>query len=148
MRIYVASSWRNELQPSVVELLRGHGHEVYDFRRPSSEDNGFSWREIGEGWLAWSPREFRMALRHPAATRGFQLDMDALNWAEATLLVLPCGKSAHLELGYAVGRGHRTAVYMPAASEPELMYRMVGAILISERELADWSESIDGTSKP
>ena len=28
MRIYVASSWRNERQPAVVELLREAGHDV------------------------------------------------------------------------------------------------------------------------
>ena len=30
-RIYVASSWRNEFYPEVVQLLREAGHEVYDF---------------------------------------------------------------------------------------------------------------------
>lgn len=28
MRIYVASSWRNEHQPAVVKALREEGHEV------------------------------------------------------------------------------------------------------------------------
>ena len=34
-RIYVASSWRNALQPGVVTKLRRDGHEVYDFREPA-----------------------------------------------------------------------------------------------------------------
>lgn len=34
-RIYVASSWRCVEQPRIVALLRGAGHEVYDFRNPS-----------------------------------------------------------------------------------------------------------------
>ena len=33
-KIYVASSWRNEYYPEVVEKLREAGHEVYDFRNP------------------------------------------------------------------------------------------------------------------
>jgi hypothetical protein len=32
-KIYVASSWRNEYYPEVVEKLREAGHEVYDFRK-------------------------------------------------------------------------------------------------------------------
>ena len=40
MKIYVASSWRNERHPGVVELLRIAGHEVYDFRNP---EDGDSW---------------------------------------------------------------------------------------------------------
>ena len=38
MKIYVASSWRNEFQHNVVKALREDGHEVYDFR------------EDGDGW--------------------------------------------------------------------------------------------------
>ena len=40
-KIYVASSWRNEYYPEVVEKLREAGHEVYDFRNPPSGDPGF-----------------------------------------------------------------------------------------------------------
>ncbi|KKM57932.1 hypothetical protein LCGC14_1550120, partial [marine sediment metagenome] len=29
MKFYVASSWRNERQPHVVEYLRKMGHDVY-----------------------------------------------------------------------------------------------------------------------
>lgn len=32
MRVYVATSWRNEFQPGVVAALREDGHEVYDFK--------------------------------------------------------------------------------------------------------------------
>lgn len=34
MKVYVASSWRNKLQPDVVAIIRAAGHEVYDFRNP------------------------------------------------------------------------------------------------------------------
>ena len=36
-KIYVASSWRNREQPSVVKALREAGHEVYDFRNPAPD---------------------------------------------------------------------------------------------------------------
>ena len=39
-KIYVASSWRNEYYPEVVEKLREAGHEVYDFRNPPSNATG------------------------------------------------------------------------------------------------------------
>ncbi len=32
--IYLASSWRNDLQPEVLLALRDAGHAVYDFRNP------------------------------------------------------------------------------------------------------------------
>lgn len=125
MRVYVASSWRNEKQPAVVARLRADGHQVYDFRHPAPGDNGFHWSEIDAGWKAWTPTEFRAALDHPVAAVGFEKDMFALRTAEVTVLVLPCGRSAHLEAGFAVGRGQRVVILLDEEGlEPELMYRM------------------------
>ena len=44
MKVYVASSWRNEVYPRVVEALREAGHEVYDFRHQSVSWEEFDWK--------------------------------------------------------------------------------------------------------
>lgn len=125
MKVYVATSWKNELHAAVVERLRAEGHEVYDFKHPAPGDNGFAWREIVPDIRAVSAAEFRdLVLTHPAAERGFKFDMDALNAAEATVLVQPCGNSAHLELGRASGAGQLTVVLLADGAQPELMYKM------------------------
>ncbi len=138
MRIYVASSWRNEVvQQETVATLRAAGHDVYDFRNPEPGDNGFSWRQIDPDreWLK-DPARFRAGLEHPVAQHGFRLDMSALTSADATVLVLPCGRSAHLELGYAVGSGQRTIVLLDTPmSEPELMYLACDAMCVSIGEV-------------
>lgn len=123
-RIYVASSWRNPLQPDIVKALRGSGHEVYDFRNPGPGDNGFAWSEIDPDWLGWKPRKFAELVRtHPVARAGFNKDKAALDWCDTCVLVLPCGRSAHLEAGYAAGQGKRTIFYLHEDKfEPELMY--------------------------
>jgi len=113
MRIYVASSWRNPWQIGVVELLRELGHDVYDFREPEPGVRGFAWSDVDPQWQAWRPDAYRTALRHDVAEEGFRRDMDALRAADVCLLVLPCGSSAHLELGWSVGAGKRTAVLFP-----------------------------------
>jgi len=118
MRIYVASSWRNPFQPYVVSTLRSEGHEVYDFRNPTEGDNGFHWREIDGGWQEWSSERYVAALSHPVAEAGFKKDRDALDWCEACVLVLPCGRSAHLELGYAIGQKKPSAILMPDPTVP------------------------------
>ena len=51
-------------------------------------------------------------------------DLDALNWADTCLLVLPCGRSAHTEAGWMKGAGKRTIVYIPEMQEAELMYKL------------------------
>lgn len=138
MKIYVASSWRNEAaHRSAVDMLRAAGHDVYDFRNPAPGDNGFAWRQIDpdRDWLK-DPARFRAGLAHPIAQHGFRLDMSALTGADATVLVLPCGRSAHLELGYAVGAGQRTIVLLDTPmSEPELMYLACDAMCVSIGEV-------------
>src|SRR5579875_3061459 len=105
MRLYVASSWRNDLQPHVVKALRDGGHEVYDFRNPGNGSRGFAWAEIDQNWRTWSMREQVGALVHPLARRAWLSDFRAMKWAEGCVLVSPCGRSAHLEAGYFVGAG-------------------------------------------
>ena len=141
MKVYVASSWRNLHQPAVVTVLRQAGHEVYDFR----DSDGFHWSDLDQDWKTWSPERFRAVLRqHPVARRGFERDMDALRWCDACVLVQPCGRSAHLELGWAVGQGKRTAILL-RDGEPELMYRMVDHLATSLGTLALW---LAGTEVP
>jgi hypothetical protein len=134
MKIYVASSWRNEFQPEVVQALRDAGHEVYDFRNPGEGDNGFAWSEIDPDWQEWTPEAFRGHLNHSLARQGFFKDMDALRDCEVCVLVQPCGISAHLELGWAEGAGKATAVILKQG-EPELMYKMVDLICLSIDEV-------------
>ena len=97
MRVYVATSWRNEFQPGVVAALREDGHEVYDFR----DEEGFHWSEVDPEWKSWTPAEYLTGLLHPCALRGFSRDMKALQWSEVCVYVMPCGPSASMEMGWA-----------------------------------------------
>lgn len=138
MKIYVASSWRNALQPAIVKTLRRCNHEVYDFRNPAPGNNGFAWSEIDPDWQQWTPSQYRDALGHPIAQAGFRLDMDALRQCDACVLVLPSGRSASFEFGWAIGNGKQGAVVMFDACEPELMY-LGQPILTTPSELLDWA---------
>lgn len=124
-RVYVASSWRNEVQPLVVQDIRLAGHEAYDFKGP---EGGFSWREVDANWQSWNVEEFERGLDHPAARQGFKRDWDAMEWATVGVLVLPCGRSAHLEAGYFVGAGKPLIIAIDDSQEPELMYKMATRI--------------------
>lgn len=137
-KIYVASSWRNAIQPEIVDSLRFVGYEVYDFRNPSPNDNGFSWREIHPDWENWTPEQYRDALDHPIAKAGFALDMNALRGCDACVLVLPSGRSASWEFGWALGAGKAGAVVMFDKCEPELMY-LGNPILTTQGELFQWA---------
>lgn len=163
--VYVASSWRNTMQPAVIHLLRAAGIDCYDFRDPKGDGaGGFSWKDVrdeqpietcecghqqvehdegdGECWhddqctcmsfrkmivakgSDWVPAdEYLRMIEHPAALAGFEADYAAMVKADTFVLVLPCGKSAHLEAGWAMGQGKRVVILLEDPVEPELMYR-------------------------
>lgn len=134
-RIYLASSWRNPHQPWLVELLRQDGHEVYDFRNPPNS-SGFQWQDIGLDPVNCTAVEYREALlQHPRAAQGFMADFAAMRWADTGLLVLPCGRSAHLELGWLSGAGKRTLILTEDGQEPELMALLADRICVSVDEV-------------
>lgn len=141
MKIYVASSWRNKVHPDVVMALIMAGHQVYDYRNPG-ETPGFSWSQVGGTPLTRSePLErYLEMIQHPRAVEGYNVDMAALMAADVVVLALPCGKSAHMELGYAVGAGKSTAILLEDPIEPDLMYRMVDFLAPSLAHLLGWLE--------
>lgn len=125
MKIYVASSWRNKFHSWVVDRLRFHGHEVYDFKNPGVDKHAFSWKGVipnyqqGEKVTA---EEYRRALTHPRAAQGYAYDIGALKWCDAVVYVLPCGKSASWEFGFAMGEGKAGFVVMFEPDDPDLMF--------------------------
>lgn len=124
MKIYLASSWRNPYQAETLQWIRALGHEVYDFKNPAPGNTGFGWRQTIDRPIA-NAADLHEALSTPAASKGFGLDFDAMKWADACVLLLPCGNSAHLEAGWFGGAGKPVVVYVPhELREPELMYKI------------------------
>ena len=143
MNIYVASSWRNPDQPGIVERLRSWGHEVYDFRNPAPGKYGFHWSEIDRNWKSWDVQAYRASLQHEFAIAGFASDLEAMQRADACVLVLPCGRSAHLEAGWFCGQGKPVFAVLGRSIEPELMYAMFDAIVETTDELEVFLASHD-----
>lgn len=155
MKVYVASSWRNDYQPDVVRGLRDAGHDAYDFRDPDGDgtDCGFAWSDIDRDWQSWDTSRFIESLDHEFAVAGFAKDRHAMQWAEACVLVMPCGRSAHLEAGYFVGAGKPLFILLSEA-EPELMYKMasgvfggLGPLLLRLQEIQDVCEGVRDSHK-
>lgn len=147
-RIYLASSWRNPHQPGLVQLIRQAGHEVYDFRNPPG-GTGFSWDQVGKTAYAetMTPEDYKEALAHPRSQQGFAADFTAMRWATAFVLALPCGRSAHLEAGWAIGHGVPTAILLHPDQDgtvvPELMYLLAHHITADCAGLLRWLEDVN-----
>ena len=129
----------------MVSTLRAAGHEVHDYKASASGQGEPSAEQVDElTRMRFEPARFRELLtHHPMARSLFDKDMGALRACDACVLVLPCGKSAHLELGWAVGAGKRTLVLLQGECEPDLMYKMVDRLCLSLEEvvetLAQWA---------
>ena len=137
MKIYCASSWRNERQPEVVAVLRAAGHAVYDFRNPAPGDRGFGWRQVCEDPPPWSAERTREVLQHPVAEAAFGLDYGAMRWADAVVMVQPCGRSAALELGWCAGEGKLAIVFLADGQEPELMLKVADHLCVTLGEVVN-----------
>jgi len=132
LRVYVASSWRNERQSAVVTRLRDQGHLVYDFKNPVEGDHGFSWEQTGVSLedMRADADVCLKGLNNEVANRGYALDKAAVDWADVVIMVQPCGVSAAAELAYAAGRGQITVALL-RPSEPDLMLKMADMLTTS-----------------
>lgn len=142
MNIYVASSWKNKSYQSVLNLLVNEGHHVYDFRNP---DTSFAWVDCMPDRMpnGVDHEVYGKMLQHPKAEVGFASDFEAMKTADMCVLLLPCGKSAHLEAGRFVGHGKPVVVLMEEVDQLELMYKLCDKIVGSYQELLEAVGKID-----
>lgn len=124
--IYLIGSLRNPEVPQIAGKLREAGHEVFDDWYAAGPEADDYWRnyEIGRG------RTYAEALQGLAAEHVFTFDKHHIDRATAGILVLPAGKSGHLELGYLIGRGKRGYILLDKAERFDVMYKF--ADLVSE----------------
>lgn len=129
---------------------------MYDFRNPLPGQHGFSWKETSAVPPEyWTVADFAAALQTEPACRGFGLDMAALIWCDVCVCVLPSGKDAHLEVGWAAGVGwasdgkKKTAVLLLDKAdgtrgwEPGLMYKMCDLVTGEIDRVSDWLRLLD-----
>jgi len=126
--VYVIGSLRNPEIPTIGNKIRASGFEAFDDWHgagPKADDEWFRYeQERG--------RPMRDALKGKAAQTIFHFDKRNLDAADAALLVLPAGKSGHLEAGYMIGRGKPVVVCFD--KEPErwdVMYNFASDVAFS-----------------
>ncbi len=126
MKIYLIGSLKNPVIPLIGKSLRALGHDIFDDWFAGGPTADAAWREYhqarGEGYAE--------ALKGKAGDNAFKFDMHHLADANAAMLILPAGKSAHMELGVMHGWGRPTYVYF-GDGEPadwDLMYKIADEV--------------------
>ncbi len=99
--VYIIGSLRNPAVPETAAKLRDFGFDVFDDWYAAGPEADDKWREYERN----RGRSYEDALKGYAAQHVFQYDRSHLDRCEAAILVLPAGRSGHLELGYFIGQG-------------------------------------------
>ncbi len=108
MKIYLASSWKNEeLVLSTQHILEQNGHEVDAFCDSSKARFVFHYSAI-PNYQTLDAIQFMNVLQ---IKKVFEEDKKWIDWADAVVMILPCGKSAHLEAGYAKGQAKKFYIF-------------------------------------
>jgi hypothetical protein len=132
--IYLIGSLRNGEIPRIAQQLRAEGFHVFDdWHCPGPEADEF-WHsyEVARG------RSYKEALDAPHAWNVYEYDKRHLQISDAAVMVMPAGRSGHIELGFMAGIGKKT--YILFDKEPErwdIMYRFADQVCYSVDELVE-----------
>lgn len=131
MKVYLIGSLRNPEVPRVAAQIRAAGFEVFDdwyAAGPTADD---AWRDYEKARGHKLPE----ALRGHAARHVFEFDKEHLDNSDVVVLLLPAGKSGHLELGYAIGQNKPSIVQLDADPDRyDVMYRFAAAVTVTTEE--------------
>jgi hypothetical protein len=133
-RIYLIGSLRNKTIPEIAARLRDAGWDVFDDWYASGPEADDFWRDYEQS----RGHDLATALEGHVAGHVYSFDIGHLDRSDIAVLVLPCGRSGHLELGYAVGKGKRAFVLMEGEPERfDFMYKMAEGVVYSLERLVE-----------
>lgn len=115
LSIYLIGALKNELRiPEIGNILRGEGYDVMDEWITPGEHADENWQRYEK----IRGRNYKQALYGRAATNIFLFDKSYIDIFDAAVCIMPAGKSAFIELGYAKGRGKKTFILLDG-KDPE-----------------------------
>lgn len=123
--IYVIGSLRNPAIPEVAAKLRAQGYDVFDDWYSAGPEADDYWKKYEEA----RGHDYYQALQGYAAGHVFAFDRHHLDRADCAVLVLPAGRSGHLELGYVAGKGKPTYILHDNPDRWDVMYRFATAVV-------------------
>jgi hypothetical protein len=130
--IYIIGSLRNPAIVSFANELQEQGFEAFsdwfscgpdadDFLRDYSKARG---------------RNYKQTLQSYAARHIFAFDKSHIDRCDAAVMVMPAGKSGHLELGYVIGKGKPGFILFDEEPERvEVMHQFATDIFFNKEEL-------------
>lgn len=131
-RVHIIGSLRNPQIPLVGNRLRSLGFDAFDDWWGAGERADDSW----QAYENIRGRPYEEALYGDAAFNIFSWDVENMDRADVVVLLLPAGKSGHIEFGYMMGLG--TPGYVLFDELPErydLMYQFAQDVFFNVDDL-------------
>lgn len=131
-KIYLIGALKNWGIVDLANQLETQGFSVFaDWLTPGPEADKYllEYAKL-RGW------SYKQTLSSYAATHTFDFDKTHIDLCDLAIMVLPCGKSAHMELGYVRGCGKPG--YILFDKEPDrfdLMYRFATDVFFAPEDL-------------
>lgn len=134
MKLYLIGSLRNPEIPRIGNKLRELGFDVFDDWFAAGPEADDYWKEYEEE----RGGDYFQALKGIACNHVFGFDQHHLDTCDMAVLVLPAGRSGHLELGYVAGQGKPTFILADeelGKSRWDVMYRFATDVSRDEAEM-------------
>ena len=143
--VYLIGSLRNPEVPEIAKALRAAGLEVVDDWFSAGPNADDIWQE----YETQRGRSYVEALDGLHAGHVFDFDKRHLDRCDGAILVLPCGKSGHMEFGYARGQGKWGLILLEDPTTTtrarwDVMYKFASEVCTSVDDLVEsavnWGE--------
>lgn len=131
MKIYLIGSLRNPAVPELAQKIRALGFEVFDDWFAAGPEADDKWRDYEKA----RGRTYQEALDGLAADHVYHFDLKHLNECSIAILLLPAGKSGHLELGYVIGQGKPGYILLDTPERWDVMYKFAEGVFQNSDEL-------------
>jgi hypothetical protein len=143
-RVYLIGSLRNAEIPLIANTLRKEGFEVFDdwiSPGPTTDDD---WRDYEKT----RGRTYVDALKGFHARHVFAFDKFHLERSDIAILVLPAGRSAHLELGWMLGKGKKGYILLDSPDRWDIMMCFADGISTKLEEIVGMIKGQPVTHQP
>jgi hypothetical protein len=133
--IYIIGSLKNPSIPIIANKLRkdmGKDVEIFDdWYFPGDDADDWLYKCCKDRGL-----NYKQTLKTWGAKHIFEFDKTHIERATDVVMIMPAGKSAHLELGYSVGRGKRGYILFNEMPErADIMHQFATEIFFDYDEL-------------
>lgn len=130
--IYIIGSLRNPEIPKFANELQALGFEAFaDWTAPGPQADDFLRDYSKERGL-----DYKQTLRSYAAKHIYEFDKAHIDRCDLAVMLMPAGKSGHMELGYVIGQNKLGYILFDQIPERiDVMYQFATDIFFSKQEL-------------